>query len=83
MRPAISVVARQSRKFPHFYPGWWAVFACFWLAVLAWGIGFYGHGVYLTQLEATRSGSALVLSFATTGYYLEQIPVDFTRSLRA
>jgi len=70
MRPAISVVAPQSRKFPRFYPGWWAVFACFWLAVLAWGIGFYGHGVYLTQLEATRSGSALVLSFATTGYYL-------------
>ena len=66
---------RLPSRSPRIYPGWWVVLTCFWLAVLSWGIGFYGHGIYLTQLDRMIHGgilgrSAVVLSLATTGYYL-------------
>lgn len=66
----IRSVDRLPSRSPRLYPGWWVVLTCFWLAILGWGIGFYGHGVYLTQLDRIHGGSAVVLSLATTGYYL-------------
>ncbi len=66
----ICFVDRRPSRSPRLYPGWWVVLTCFWLAILSWGIGFYGHGVYLTQLDRIHGGSAVVLSLATTGYYL-------------
>jgi MFS family permease len=66
----IRSVDRLPSRSPRFYPGWWVVLTCFWLAILGWGVGFYGHGVYPTQLDRIHGGSAVVLSVATTGYYL-------------
>jgi MFS family permease len=50
--------------------GWSAVLACFFVAVFAWGFGFYGQSVYLAELERTRGWSASVISAATTSFYL-------------
>ena len=33
------------------YHGWRVVGACFVMAVLSWGFGFYGHGFYLAELQ--------------------------------
>ena len=33
------------------YRGWRVVFACFVMAALAWGFGFYGHAFYLAELQ--------------------------------
>src|SRR5438270_5957823 len=52
------------------YPGWRVVIACFTIAMFAWGFGFYGHGVFLAELRATRGWSASLISGATTLYYL-------------
>jgi MFS family permease len=52
------------------YAGWYVVIACFWMAVSAWGIGFYGHGVYLAQLSAAHGWSTSLISSAITFYYL-------------
>lgn len=37
---------------------------------MAWGFGFYGHGVYLTELQRAHGWSASLISSATTWYYL-------------
>lgn len=52
------------------YPGWWIVFACFWMALCGWGLGFYGLGVYLAELQRARGWSAGLISSAATAYYL-------------
>lgn len=36
----------------------------------AWGFGFYGHGVYLTEIKRTHGWSTTLISAATTFYYL-------------
>ena len=50
--------------------GWYVVIACFFIAMYAWGFGFYGHGIYLTQLHERHGWSAAMISTATTMYYL-------------
>lgn len=52
------------------YAGWKAVFACFLLAVAAWGFGFYGHAVYLAELRKLHGWPTSLISTATTIYYL-------------
>jgi MFS family permease len=52
------------------YEGWRVVFACFVVATFAWGFGFYGHGVYLTELQRARGWPTSLMSTATTLYYL-------------
>jgi len=66
----ISATAAPGAARPRLYAGWRIVFVCFWLAVVAWGIGFYGHGVYLADLKASRGWSTSLLSIATTSYYI-------------
>jgi MFS family permease len=51
------------------YRGWRVVIACFTIAMFAWGFGFYGHGVFLAELRATRGWPAALISGATTLYY--------------
>jgi MFS family permease len=52
------------------YEGWRVVFACFMVATFSWGLGFYGHGVYLTELQRAKGWPTSLISTATTFYYL-------------
>jgi MFS family permease len=52
------------------YAGWKTVFACFLLAIAAWGFGFYGHTVYLAELHKLYGWPTSLISTATTVYYL-------------
>ncbi len=44
--------------------GWQVVAAAFVLAVFAWGVGFYGPGVYLHALHAREGWSLSLISAA-------------------
>ena len=52
------------------YHGWRVVFACFVMAVLVWGFGFYGHGFYLAELQRLHGWPASLIGSASTAYYL-------------
>jgi predicted MFS family arabinose efflux permease len=48
------------------YFGWRVVFACFLMALCAWGFAFYGHAVYLTELQRLHGWSTSLISGAST-----------------
>ncbi len=50
--------------------GWLVVWAAFVIALFGWGIGFYGPGIYLVELQARRGWLAAEISSAITVYYL-------------
>ncbi|MGY3615583.1 MFS transporter [Bradyrhizobium sp. USDA 10063] len=50
--------------------GWSVAWAAFTLAVLAWGIGFYGPSVFLQTLHASRGWSIAEISAAITFHFL-------------
>jgi cyanate permease len=50
--------------------GWQVVWAAFGLAAFAWGIGFYGPGVWLQALSAGRGWSVGGISGAITLHFL-------------
>jgi MFS family permease len=52
------------------YHGWRVVLACFVMAALIWGFGFYGHGFYLAELQRRHGWPASLMGGATTLYYL-------------
>jgi MFS family permease len=52
------------------YAGWRVVFACFMVALFAWGFGFYGHGIYLVELQRAHGWPASLIAGASTAYYL-------------
>jgi MFS family permease len=52
------------------YEGWGVVVACFCMAVFGWGLGFYGHSVYLAELQRVHGWPATWIASATTGFYL-------------
>ena len=52
------------------YEGWLVVAVCFIVASFAWGVGFYGQGVYLAELQRIHGWPASLISTATTFYYL-------------
>src|SRR5215470_6941280 len=52
------------------YAGWRVVAACFAVALYAWGFGFYGHGIYLVELQRTLGWPASLIAGASTAYYL-------------
>lgn len=52
------------------YEGWLVVIVCFIVATFAWGVGFYGLGVYLAELQRIHGWPASLISTATTCYYL-------------
>jgi nitrate/nitrite transporter NarK len=49
---------------------WCAVAACFLTAIFAWGFGFYGQSVYLSELHRLRGWSSFLIGSATTTFYL-------------
>jgi len=49
---------------------WRAVAACFVTAVFAWGFGFYGQSVYLSELHRLWGWSSFLIGSATTTFYL-------------
>lgn len=51
------------------YAGWRVVLACFVMAMLCWGFGFYGHGFYLAELQRQHGWPASVIASASTVYY--------------
>jgi hypothetical protein len=51
------------------YRGWGVVFVCFLLALTSWGFGFYGHGIFLLELQKAHGWSATLTSSASTAYY--------------
>ena len=59
-------VAESSRR----YFGWRVVASLFVIAMLAWGFGFYGHAVYLAELQRLHGWSTSLISAASTVYYL-------------
>ena len=48
------------------YFGWRVATACFFMALFAWGFAFYGHGVYLTELQRLHGWSTALISGAST-----------------
>jgi len=52
------------------YPGWRVVVLCFVMALLCWGLGFYGHGFYLAELKRQHGWSTALISSASTACYL-------------
>src|SRR4029079_10209354 len=52
------------------YFGWRVVLACFFAAVFCWGLGLYGHGVYLTELHRLHGWPNALISGAITLFYL-------------
>jgi len=51
------------------YHGWKIVIVCFSSAVCAWGFGFYGHSVFLAELQKQHGWSSGLIATATTVYY--------------
>ncbi|MBU8544528.1 MULTISPECIES: MFS transporter [Roseomonadaceae] len=52
------------------FQGWRAVTGAFVLAVFAWGIGFYGPGIYIATLAESRGWPVGLLSAAITWHFL-------------
>lgn len=50
--------------------GWQVVAAAFVMAVLGWGVGFYGPAVYLQAVHETRGWSLGLISTAITTHFL-------------
>ncbi|MDP9375002.1 MAG: MFS transporter, partial [Chloroflexota bacterium] len=50
--------------------GWYVVLACFFIALFAWGLAFYGNGVYLAALRARHGWPTALIASATTAFYL-------------
>jgi MFS family permease len=63
----IPTSARDERSLR--YPGWRVVFACFIMAMVCWGFGFYGHAFYLAELQRLHGWPASLIAGATTVYY--------------
>lgn len=52
------------------YAGWRVVFACFVMALVCWGFGFYGHAFYLAELQRLHGWPTSWISTAASLYYL-------------
>ena len=66
----MSVIHLAQRKQSEMRLHWCAVLACFVTAVFAWGFGFYGQSVYLSELHRIRGWSNFLISSATTTFYI-------------
>jgi hypothetical protein len=59
----------MSRRTRIFF-GWRAVGAAFVLAVLGWGIGFYGPPIYLQTIQENRGWPVALISTAVTTHFV-------------
>jgi len=51
------------------FRGWEVVAGCFFMATVAWGLGFYGNGLYLAYLVGERGLPLGAVSAGITAYY--------------
>jgi MFS family permease len=59
--------------------GWWMVAACLVIAVMSWGLGIFGTGVYLHAISQTRGWSVGSISSAiTVSVLLSSVAAAFT-----
>ncbi len=58
--------------------GWYVVGGAFLVAVWAWGLAFYGLGIYLVALSREHGWSISAVSIAITAYYLMGAAVTAT-----
>src|SRR5262249_53427 len=72
LAPSHDVTGVRDERSPA-YVGWRVGFGLFGFAIFAWGVGFYGHGVYLAELQRTKGWPTSLISTATTLYYLSSI----------
>jgi MFS family permease len=64
------------------YAGWRVVLACFFVAFFIFGIGFYGHSLYVAELQRLRGWSASLISGAITlTFLLSALFSTFTHEL--
>jgi MFS family permease len=52
------------------YAGWRAVVACFVMALFGWGFAFYGHAVYLAELQRQHGWPAGLIGGASSAFYI-------------
>jgi MFS family permease len=52
------------------YPGWRVVVVCFAMALFGWGFGFYGHALYLAELQRLHGWPTGLIAGASTACYL-------------
>jgi hypothetical protein len=52
------------------FPGWSVVWVALVVALFAWGMGFYGPGVFLPTLHATKDWPISTISAAITSHFL-------------
>lgn len=62
--------------------GWAVVAAVFVVAVFAWGLGFYGLGLYLRELSSTFGWSVTAVSLVTFTFHLTATGLTFVVSRR-
>ncbi|MDM9558804.1 MFS transporter [Bordetella petrii] len=55
---------------PVVFMGWRVVGAAFIIALFAWGIGFYGPPIFLSELHRARGWPVALVSLAMTGHFL-------------
>lgn len=54
----------------HRYAGWRVVAVAFFMALFAWGFGFYGHAVYVAELQRLHGWPTSVVAGASTLCFL-------------
>ena len=62
--------AAMTAPHPEFRHAWPVIFACFLVAIQAWGFGFYGLSVFVARLQAEQGWSTSLVSGATIAFYL-------------
>ena len=72
----MSTGAPPSRASPR-YAGWRVVAVCYLGAVFCWGLGLYGHGVYLTELNRLHGWPTAWISAGITGFICSAALVVF------
>jgi MFS family permease len=70
MMDAMSVSSSAIEESSVRYFGWRVVLACFAAAVFCWGLGLYGHGVYLVELHRLHGWPTAAISGAITLFYV-------------
>ncbi|MYE00529.1 MAG: MFS transporter [Alphaproteobacteria bacterium] len=55
------------------YSGWWVAAGGFVMAFYAWGVGFYGHGLYMVVLGRSTGWPVSMLSSVVAGFWLANV----------
>ena len=69
MMTAQSLADPLAESSPRYF-GWRVVAALFLVAIVAWGFGFYGQGVYLAEFSRRFGWPVAAVAGASTVFYL-------------